>query len=391
MELLYTLKAILPVSPEDWAQVDQIHNDNFPDTNQSIENLRRKYNGLYQKQIPTGDPNFPKDVKLAKRVKYLIKCKEGVGDGQEPYGMETGYQTNTEDKEYIASSGEEQEEDDNFGDDNVPQIPPLGQPSQTMTQQSTTQQSTTQQSTEPTQPTQQSTEPTQPTQQSTEPTQPIQQSTEPTQPTQPTQQSTEPTQPTQPTQPPLCQPSQPNQEEPELNTPTAINNSTPMTPINIPPRIVVPRSWSWSASSSSSSQWFPAARASPSPNSTLQSKRQYRRNANTSTTNNSTNGRQEILDFLIENSEREREQRIEYQRLEREQRIEYQRLKREQRQAALESLKAAIVDVATIFLNGLRPNSNPNSNSNPPQPGNPNNSNSAPPRPAPLKSLVVPV
>eukprot|EP00536_Pseudo-nitzschia_multiseries_P002441 jgi/Psemu1/5565/gm1.5565_g len=339
MELLYTLKAILPVGPEDWAQ-----------------SLRRKYNGLYRKQIPTGDPNCPKHVKLAKRIKYLIKCKEGVGDGQEPYGIETGYQTNTEDEEYIASSGEEQEEDDDFDDDNIPPIPPLGQPSQTMTQQS--QQSTTQQSTEPTQPAQQSTEPTQPTQQSTEPT--------------------------QSTQPPLCQPSQPTQAEPELNTPTARNNnSTPTAPINVPPRIVVPRSRSRSASSSSSSQQFPAAPASPSPTSTQQSKRQYCRNANTSTTNNSTNRRQEILDFLIEDSEREREQRIEYQRLE-----------REQREAALESLKAAIVDVATIFLTGLRPNSNPNSISNPPQPVDPNNSNS-PPRPAmpaiPLKSLVVPV
>eukprot|EP00536_Pseudo-nitzschia_multiseries_P014490 jgi/Psemu1/38895/gm1.38895_g len=244
-QLLYTLKAILPVGPKDWAQVGQIHNDNFPDTNRS-------------------------DVKLAKRVKYLIKCKEGVGDGQEPYGMEEGYQTNTEDEEYIASSCEEQEQeqDDNFDDDNIPPIPPLGQPSQTMTQQSTT------------------------------------------------QQSTEPTQPTR-----------------------------------------------------------------------------HQRSPNTSTTNNSTNGRQEILDFLRENSEREREQRIEYQRLEREQRIEYQQLEREQREAALESLKAAIVDVATIFLNGLRPNSNPNSNSNsnPPSPAIPTTPTRFPPRPAPLKSLVVPV
>eukprot|EP00536_Pseudo-nitzschia_multiseries_P012569 jgi/Psemu1/32481/gm1.32481_g len=199
------------------------------------------------------------EVKLAKRVKYLIKGKQGVGNGQEPYGMEEGYQNNMEDEEYISSGEEEEEEDDDSDDDNIPPIP-LGQPSQTTTQ---------------------------PTQQSME---------------EPTQQSTE--EPTQPTQPPLCQPSQPTQE-PELNsTPTAINN-TPTT-IN----------------------------------------RQYRRNAtNTNTTDNTTNGRQEILDFLIANSE----------------------------QAALESLKAAIVDVATIFLNGLRPNSNSNpNNSN----SNPNNSNS---------------
>eukprot|EP00536_Pseudo-nitzschia_multiseries_P013762 jgi/Psemu1/36286/gm1.36286_g len=276
LELLYTLKAILP-------------------------NLRWKYNGLYCKQIPTGDPNCPKEVKLAKRVKYLIKFKEGVGDGQEPYGMEEGYQNNTEDEEYIVSSGEEQEEeDDDSDDDNIPPIP-LGQPSQTTTQ---------------------------PTQQSME---------------EPTQQSTkEPTQPTQPTQPPLCQPSQPTQE-PELNTPTAIS---------VPPRIVVPRSQSRSTSSSSSSQRFvPASRVSPSPTSTPRSKRQYHRNAtNNTTTNNTTNGRQEILDFLIANS----------------------------KQAALELLKAAIVDVATIFLNRLRPNSNSNPNNSNSHPNN-SNSNSDPP------------
>eukprot|EP00536_Pseudo-nitzschia_multiseries_P015377 jgi/Psemu1/42310/gm1.42310_g len=229
LELLHTLKAILPVGPKEWAQVAQIHKDNFPDTDRS-------------------------EVKWAKRVKWLIKGKEGVGDREEPYNMVEGYQNNTEDKEYISS----EEEDDDSDDDNIPPIP-LGQPSQTMTQ-----------------PTQQSMEPTQ---QSTEPTQ---QSTEPTQ----------PMEPTQPTQPPLRQASQPTQE------PIAIN---------IPARIV-PCSRSRLASSSSSSQRF--VPSSPSPSSTLRPKRQYRRNT--------TNGRQDILDLLIENSEREREQRREDHRLERE-------------------------------------------------------------------------
>eukprot|EP00536_Pseudo-nitzschia_multiseries_P018133 jgi/Psemu1/54232/gm1.54232_g len=184
LELLHALKAILPVGPEEWAQ----------------------------------------EVKLVKRVKWLIKGKEGVGDREEPYNMVEGYQNNMEDKEYISS----EEEHDDSDDDNIPPIP-LGQPSQTMTQ-----------------PTQQSIKPTQ---QSTEPTQPI----EPTQPTQPTE-------PTQPTQPPLRHPSQPTQE------PIAIK---------IPARIV-PRSWFWSASSSSSPQRF--VPSSSSPSSTPWSKRQKRRN-----------------------------------------------------------------------------------------------------------------
>eukprot|EP00536_Pseudo-nitzschia_multiseries_P014594 jgi/Psemu1/39354/gm1.39354_g len=261
LELLHTLKAILPVGPEEWAQASQIHEDNFPDTNQSVANL----------------------LKLAKRVKWLIKGKEGVGDGEGPYNMVEGYQNNTEDKEYISS----EEEEDGSDNDNIPLIP-LCQPSQR----------------------------TQPTQQSTEPTQP-------------TQQPTQPTQPSQTTQEPIV--------------------------INVPATIV-PRSQSQLASSSSSSQRF--VPSSPSPSSTPQSKRQYHRN---------TNGRQDILDFLRENSELEREQRREDHWLEREHRKAVFQAQRQQTEAALELLKAAIVDVATIFLNGLRPNSN--SNLNPPPAG----------------------
>eukprot|EP00536_Pseudo-nitzschia_multiseries_P015920 jgi/Psemu1/44279/gm1.44279_g len=222
LELLHTLKAILPV-------------DNFLDTARSVPNLQRKYSDLFRKQIPTGNPNCPKEVNLVTRVKWLIKGKEGVGDGEEPYNMSEGYQNNTEDKEYISS----EEEDDGSDDDNIPPIP---------------------------------------------------------------------LQPTQPTQLPLHQPSQPTQE------PIAIN---------IPARIV-PHSQSQLASSSSSSQRF--VPSSPSPSSTLRSKRQYRRNT--------TNGRQDILDFLIENSKREREQRREDHWLEREHREAAFQAQRQQTEAA---------------------------------------------------------
>eukprot|EP00536_Pseudo-nitzschia_multiseries_P015274 jgi/Psemu1/41848/gm1.41848_g len=128
LELLHTLKAILPVGPEEWAQVAQIHKDNFPDTDRSVQNLCRKYNDLYCKKIPAGDPNCPKEVKLAKKVKWWIKGKEGVGDGQEPYEMETGYQNNTEDNGYIHSEDDDDNDDDDSDDDIIPLIVPLSQP-----------------------------------------------------------------------------------------------------------------------------------------------------------------------------------------------------------------------------------------------------------------------
>eukprot|EP00536_Pseudo-nitzschia_multiseries_P011901 jgi/Psemu1/30446/gm1.30446_g len=458
-ELLHTLKGILPVGPKEWAQVAQIHKDNFPDTDRSVQDLHRKYGDLYPKKAPTGNPNCPKEVKLAKRVKWLIKGNKGVGDGHESYKMETGYQNNTEDNKYISSEDDDDDDNDDSDNDNIPPIVPFGQPSQPTTQPTQQSMKPTQQSMEPTQ---QSMEPTQqsmePTQQQTQPTQPpLRQPSQPTQepelntpiainvpprivprswswsvssssssssqrfvPSSPSpsskrqyctntngrqdildfliensdcereqrredhrlerehrkaafqaqRQQTEaamkslrPTQqPTQPTQPPLRQPSQPTQE-PELNIPIAINVSAR----------IVPRSQSRPASSSSSSsqRFVPS---SPSPSSTPRSKRQYRRN---------TNGCQDILDSLRENSEHEREQSREDHRLEREHREAAFQAQRQQTQAALELLKAAIVDVATIFLNGLCPNSNSNPNNS--------NSNSNPPQPSIPRKALVPV
>eukprot|EP00536_Pseudo-nitzschia_multiseries_P018483 jgi/Psemu1/55804/gm1.55804_g len=110
---------ILPVGPEEWAQVTQIHKDNFPNTHRSVQNLCRKYGHLYLKKVPTDDPNFPEEVKLAKRVKWLIKGKQGVGDGEEHYNMVEGYQNDMEDEEYISS----EEDDDDSDDDNI--LPPI--------------------------------------------------------------------------------------------------------------------------------------------------------------------------------------------------------------------------------------------------------------------------
>ena len=48
----------------------------------------RKYATLYRKPIPTGDPNCPEEVKLAKRIKYLIGNKASVGDAEEEFNLE---------------------------------------------------------------------------------------------------------------------------------------------------------------------------------------------------------------------------------------------------------------------------------------------------------------
>eukprot|EP00536_Pseudo-nitzschia_multiseries_P018265 jgi/Psemu1/54828/gm1.54828_g len=136
IELLHTIRSILPIGPEQWNQVTQIHRDNFPDTDRTVPNLRGKYTNLYQKQMPTGDPNCPEEVKLAKKIRRLIYEKAGIGNGEEALDMEEGYINNNNN---ISSSEDEDEDSDD--DILLPPIP-LCQPLQVT------------ESTQPTQPTQ---------------------------------------------------------------------------------------------------------------------------------------------------------------------------------------------------------------------------------------------
>ena len=42
---------------------------------------------MHRRKIPTGDPNIPPEVRLAKRVKHLIGDKAEVCDGTEDFSM----------------------------------------------------------------------------------------------------------------------------------------------------------------------------------------------------------------------------------------------------------------------------------------------------------------
>eukprot|EP00536_Pseudo-nitzschia_multiseries_P013063 jgi/Psemu1/34003/gm1.34003_g len=80
IQLLHTIRDVLPLSPKDWDVIAQIHRDNLPNTDRSVQNLCRKYTNLYRRQIPTGNPNCLEEVQLAKRIKWLIKDKAEFGE-----------------------------------------------------------------------------------------------------------------------------------------------------------------------------------------------------------------------------------------------------------------------------------------------------------------------
>ena len=86
LNLFRIMQDILPIGPDEWDKVLELHSVIYP--GRSVESLRRKYHSLHRKKIPTGDPLMPAEVRLAKRVKYLIGNRASMGNGEEEYSLE---------------------------------------------------------------------------------------------------------------------------------------------------------------------------------------------------------------------------------------------------------------------------------------------------------------
>ena len=65
MHLLQIMETVVPIGPTEWDEVLDQHCEVFP--GRDVDSLRRKYTTLHRKKIPTGDPNMPPEVRLAKR------------------------------------------------------------------------------------------------------------------------------------------------------------------------------------------------------------------------------------------------------------------------------------------------------------------------------------
>jgi hypothetical protein len=71
--LLDAIEQILPLGPDEWEQVADTHLTFYPDCSRDSQSLRRKFQSLYNLQVPTGDPNCPPHVRKAKRLRYRIE------------------------------------------------------------------------------------------------------------------------------------------------------------------------------------------------------------------------------------------------------------------------------------------------------------------------------
>ena len=104
-----TIEQILPIDVEAWNEVHDVFSSKH--TPLGVEGLKRKFNKLANKPVPTGNPNMPEDVKLAKSIKSKLFCHSRAINLSE------------EDEE-------DEEEEEEVNDDNIPETVDDNIPSQ---------------------------------------------------------------------------------------------------------------------------------------------------------------------------------------------------------------------------------------------------------------------
>ena len=86
MNFLEILERRLPTSGSEWSLVASEHSETYPTMERNVESIKRQYQSLLRRREPTGDPNFPPDVKKAKAIDRLLKAKQRAGDISEENG-----------------------------------------------------------------------------------------------------------------------------------------------------------------------------------------------------------------------------------------------------------------------------------------------------------------
>ena len=107
--MLATIEEYLPMGPEEWEFVADSHSLEFPAMNREASSLRRKFQALYNLQVPTGDPTCPPHVWQAKRLRYKI---EERADSSNMLGGDAGADLGFDDNEEEDEEEDEAEEHD---------------------------------------------------------------------------------------------------------------------------------------------------------------------------------------------------------------------------------------------------------------------------------------
>jgi hypothetical protein len=82
LHLLDIIADELPVSSAAWEHVADIHREMYDAENRTADSLKRKFNELTRRPAPTGDPNVPEDVRLAKQIRQMIVRSVNASTGE---------------------------------------------------------------------------------------------------------------------------------------------------------------------------------------------------------------------------------------------------------------------------------------------------------------------
>ena len=118
--LLETIEDVIPIGNPDWERIWQEHSARYPTKERTSESLKRKFQELARKKIPTGDPNCPPYVRAAKRIFHkIVQATDGSTGGSDVDDdfEETGVERNDdkagdEDDDMIDSSNNGEDDDD---------------------------------------------------------------------------------------------------------------------------------------------------------------------------------------------------------------------------------------------------------------------------------------
>jgi hypothetical protein len=79
--LLCIIDDVLPVGPDQWTKVLDLHAEKFGDQCRDNISIKRKFAKLAKSTCPTGDPNCPADVRFAKRIhREIVKKMDAAAE-----------------------------------------------------------------------------------------------------------------------------------------------------------------------------------------------------------------------------------------------------------------------------------------------------------------------
>lgn len=111
-KLLDEIESIEPIGQTEWELVTVNFNRAFPNLpDQDQLALRRKFNTMHRKQVPTGDPNCPPEIVRAKQLCWMLVNKADIVDEGK----------DDDDEEDRANEGDDDDNDDDHfdGDDDI--------------------------------------------------------------------------------------------------------------------------------------------------------------------------------------------------------------------------------------------------------------------------------